>query len=276
MATMFIVMCPQSMGADIKQQVSVPKSKKVAIVIDDLGNNMSGTDEIMAMQIPLTVAVRPFMPTTKRDAEWAHRVGHEVLVHLPMEPLKGKKQWLGPGAITSDLSDEEIRRRVRAAIDDVPYAIGVNNHMGSKITADARMMKVVLEVCKERGLFFLDSKTNYWSIVDNVAKQVGVSCVDNHIFLDDKSSKRYIMKQMKLIQSHLSHHNHCIAIGHVGRPGKNTAFVIKASIPVISKEADFVPISKLVPHHWKILRKETDIRQTTPNHHNITRLMGRK
>jgi uncharacterized protein len=115
MTIMFVVTCPQSMGSEIKQKVSVPKSKKVAIVIDDLGNNMAGTDEIMAMEISLTVAVMPFMPTTKRDAKCAHRVGHDVLVHLPMESLKGKKHWLGPGAITSDLSDEEIRRRVRVA-----------------------------------------------------------------------------------------------------------------------------------------------------------------
>jgi polysaccharide deacetylase 2 family uncharacterized protein YibQ len=246
LAIMFVVMWPQSTDAEIKQQKAASKSKKVAIVIDDLGNNMVGTDQIMAMPIPLTVAVMPFMPTTKRDAEWAHRVGKEVLVHLPMEPLKGTKRGLGTGAITSDLSNEEIRRRVRAAIENVPYAIGVNNHMGSKVTADARMMKVILEVCKERGLFFLDSKTNYWSIVTTVAAQVGVPVVENHIFLDDKSSKQYILKQMKSIHSHLSHHNHCIAIGHVGRPGKNTAFVIKVSIPDIAKKADFVPISKLV------------------------------
>ncbi|WP_307786948.1 divergent polysaccharide deacetylase family protein [Pseudogracilibacillus auburnensis] len=121
-------------------------------MIDDLGNNMKGTDEILNLPIPLTVAIMPFMPTTKRDAELAHKNGHEVIVHMPMEPQRGKKSWLGPGAITSDLSDEEVRQRVLDAFTDVPHAVGMNNHMGSKITEDERIMKIVLEICQENGI----------------------------------------------------------------------------------------------------------------------------
>lgn len=244
---MIVVVTSSQPVADAKdEKANDINNKKVAIVIDDFGNNMAGTEEIMSMPIPLTVAIMPFQPTTKRDAEWAHLEGHEVLVHLPMEPLNGKR-GLGPGAITSDLTDEEIHRRVRAAIDDVPYAVGINNHMGSKATANTRIMKAVLEVCKERGLFFLDSKTNYWSVVSDVAEQVGVLVIENQIFLDDISTKHHILKQLKLLNHHLSDHNSCIAIGHVGRPGKNTAFILKASYPEIMKVANFVPISKLLP-----------------------------
>src|SRR4051812_35648497 len=81
-----------------------PVNKKIAVVIDDLGNDMLGTPEMMELSLPFAAAVMPFMPTTKRDAEWAHRLGHEVLIHMPMEPVRGKKSWLGPGAITADLS----------------------------------------------------------------------------------------------------------------------------------------------------------------------------
>jgi len=129
-----------------------PAAKKViAFVIDDFGNNMSGTAEILALPVPLTVAVMPFLPSTKQDAELAHQKGHDVFVHMPMEPVKGKRSWLGPGAITTDLSDEEIRSRVQKAIDDVPHAIGMNNHMGSKVTANERIMRIVMQVVKERG-----------------------------------------------------------------------------------------------------------------------------
>ncbi|MEH6940223.1 divergent polysaccharide deacetylase family protein, partial [Bacillus sp. JJ664] len=145
---------------------------KVAIVIDDFGNNMKGTEQMLSLPIPLTVAVMPFLPSTQKDASTAHSRGYEVIVHLPMEPRTGMASWLGPNAITSNLSDLEIRRRVVAAIDDVPYAIGMNNHMGSKATSDERVMRIVLSVCKERGLFFLDSKTNYWSIVSKIAKEL--------------------------------------------------------------------------------------------------------
>ncbi|MFY0542944.1 divergent polysaccharide deacetylase family protein [Brevibacillus sp. H7] len=83
--------------------------KRVAFVIDDFGNNMPGTLEMLNMPVPLTVAVMPFLPSTKRDAEIAHRNHHEVFVDLPMEPVKGKRSWLGPGAITTDLRSEEVR-----------------------------------------------------------------------------------------------------------------------------------------------------------------------
>lgn len=233
-------------GISAAKDAASSPDKRVAIVIDDLGNNMSGTEEIMNAPIPLTVAVMPFLPTTKRDAEWAHRVGHDVLVHLPMEPLKGRKNGLGPGAITTDLTDDEIRKRVEKAIDEVPFAIGINNHMGSKATADARVMRIVLEVCKKRGLFFLDSKTNYRSIAPRVAAEVGVPIVQNEVFLDDVVSTAHITKQLQLIHKRALENNQCIAIGHVGIPGKKTAAVLHQSAPGLKNDIRFVKLSELV------------------------------
>ncbi|PYI51958.1 divergent polysaccharide deacetylase family protein [Paenibacillus flagellatus] len=219
--------------------------KRAAIVIDDLGNDMAGTAEVMSAPVRLTVAVMPFLPTTKRDAQWAHRVGHDVIVHMPMEPLRGKRKGLGPGAITVDLPEDEIRRRVEAAIDEVPYAVGMNNHMGSKATADERVMRIVLDVCKKRGLFFLDSKTNYRSIVAKVGAELGVPVVQNHIFLDDVSSTSHISRQLQLVQKHLADHDMCVAIGHVGIPGKKTAAVLHQATPAMAGEIRFVGVSEL-------------------------------
>ena len=100
-------------------------TNKVAIVIDDFGNNMKGTDKMLSLPIPLTVAVMPFLPSTKQDAIAAHKKGHEVIIHMPMEPIRGKKEWLGPKAITTDLSDEEINNRLEQAIQEIPHAIGM-------------------------------------------------------------------------------------------------------------------------------------------------------
>ncbi|MDF2721374.1 MAG: protein of unknown function YibQ [Paenibacillus sp.] len=223
-----------------------PSAKRVAIVIDDFGNDMSGTPEMMAAPIKLTVAIMPFLQSTKRDAEWAHRLGHDVIVHLPMEPLRGRKAWLGPGAIMTDLTDDEIRSRVEAAIDEVPYAVGINNHMGSKATADERVMRIVLEVCKKRGLFFLDSKTNYRSVVGKIGAELGVPVIKNELFLDDVASSAQILRQLQLAQKYANEHETCVAIGHVGISGKKTAAVIHNSAPGMTKDIQFVRLSELV------------------------------
>ncbi len=221
--------------------------KRVAIVIDDFGNAMSGTEEMFALPAPITVAVMPFLPTTKRDAEEAHRRGHEVIVHLPMEPVRGKRSWLGPGAITTDLSDREIKNRVAAAIDDVPHARGMNNHMGSKATADPRVMRIVMEVCRERGIYFLDSRTTGKSQAESMAETVGVPLAANDLFLDEVYSAAHIDKQLRKLNRLIEHRTDTIVIGHVGPPGKLTSAALRGAIERLQGETRFVRVSELLP-----------------------------
>ncbi|GJM81210.1 hypothetical protein HMSSN139_37060 [Paenibacillus sp. HMSSN-139] len=122
-----------------------------------------------------------------------------MIVHLPMEPKQGRPEWLGPGAILSSMTDEEIRRKVEAAVDQVPYAVGMNNHMGSKVTGDERVMSVILEVCRERGLFFVDSKTNYWSVIPRLSEEKGLPRLENDIFLDDVGSEEHVTGQLRQV-----------------------------------------------------------------------------
>jgi polysaccharide deacetylase 2 family uncharacterized protein YibQ len=220
--------------------------KQVAVVIDDFGNGMDGTEEILDLAVPLTVAVMPFLPTTKADAWLAHKKGHEVIVHLPMQPIRGKKSWLGPGAITTDLADDEVRNRVKAAIDDVPFAIGISNHMGSKATSDERIVRILVEVCKEKGMMILDSRTTDKSLIGKFAKQMAVPYAENQLFLDDIYTVSHISKQMAKLEKLLHSQDQCIAIGHVGPSGKKTAQVLESSIPSMQKIARFVPVSKLM------------------------------
>ena len=181
--------------------------KNLAIVIDDFGNNMQGTEDILNLPIKLTVAIMPFLPSTKTDAELAFKNGHEVIVHLPMEPKKGKKSWLGPQAITTDLSDNEIRRRVEAAIQDVPHAVGMNHHMGSKATEDERVMRIVLDICKKNGLFYLDSKTTGKSVVSKLATEMNVPFLENGLFFDDVYTTEHIKKQAHLLSKNYQNPN---------------------------------------------------------------------
>lgn len=225
--------------------------KLAAIIVDDFGNGMKGSEEMMNLPSFITVAVMPFLPTTKQDAEEAHRKGHDVLVHLPMEPNRGKKEWLGPGAIMADMTDEEVRSRVEAAIDNVPYAVGINNHMGSKVTANRRIMSVILDVCKERGMFFVDSRTNHKSVVEEIASEKGLPPVHNDIFLDDVYTLTHVSRQMRAVFSWLDTHDTCVMIGHVGVPGLYTSSVLRQSIPELQKKTELVGMSRFVSTVWR-------------------------
>ncbi|KKI93923.1 sugar deacetylase [Bacillus sp. SA1-12] len=226
-----------------KQQA--PEEKHVAIVIDDFGNGMKGSEEILSLPIPLTIAVMPFLSTTEKDANLAFEKGHEVIVHLPMEPLHGKKSWLGPGAITTDLSNNEVKERVNTAIDAVPHAVGMNNHMGSKVTADQRIMRIILEVCKERGLYYLDSKTTSKSVAADLAMELKVPYLENEMFFDEQYTIAHITKQANLLMNKIAKDNEIIAIGHVGIAGEKTASVLKQYIPMVKQKAEAVTLSKL-------------------------------
>jgi uncharacterized protein len=242
-----------SVFGEAPSETSIPK-KELAIVIDDFGNDMQGTDEMLKLPVTLTIAIMPFLETTAEDAERAHQYGHEVIVHLPMEPMRGKKSWLGPGAITTDLSDQEIRKRVKAAIDAVPHAVGMNHHMGSKATADERVMRIVLEVCKERGLFYLDSKTTGKSVIPKLAKELSVPYLENELFFDDVYTTEHIVKQANLLAQKLKKDQQMIAIGHVGITGPKVVNVLKQYIPVYQTEANMVPLSELIPE-YKVINK---------------------
>lgn len=224
---------------------------RVAVIIDDFGNSMRGTEEMFKLPVKITVAVMPFLRSSEQDARRAHELGFDVLVHLPMEPRQGKPEWLGPGAVLTSMNDAEVRGRVEAALDNVPYAIGINNHMGSKVTGDERVMGIVLEVCKERGLFFVDSHTNYRSVAGRMARELGMPPVENHIFLDDVHSASHVAKQMKLVQERALSQKFCVTIGHVGIQGKETAAGIRSGIAGMKDKVQFVGISDLVREEWK-------------------------
>lgn len=227
-------------------QVDEGGKPSLSIVIDDLGNHMNGTEDILNLQAKLTVAIMPFMPSTTADANAAIEKGHEVIVHMPMEPKVGKKSWLGPGAITADLSDEEIRKRVEDAIENVPHAVGMNHHMGSKITEDKRIMQIVLEVCAERGLYYLDSKTTGKSVIPEIAEELHLPYLENNLFFDDTYSVSHIEKQTQRLENRLKTENRLIAIGHVGVSGPMMVTVLNRHIEHLKEKAHIIPLSEQI------------------------------
>lgn len=205
---------------------------RVAIIIDDFGNRARGISEMFDLKIPLTVAVLPNAENSAELSVDAHRRGFEVLVHLPMEPNHGLESWLGPGAITVCLSDEQIRERVEEAIRRVPFAVGFNNHMGSRVSEDRRAMGIILGVVQAHNMFFVDSRTSEHSIIEEVASRMGVACYRRDVFLDGAKSGESVRQQLKLLADLAESRGYAVGIGHVGVEGGSlTANAIKDMLP---------------------------------------------
>lgn len=220
-----------------------PVRARLAIVIDDWGYSWPAAEAFLALDAPLTAAVLPNAPYARRQALLARRRGFEVLVHLPMEPQSPHADP-GDGAITTDLPDEEIRHRVEQAIEAVPGAVGVSNHMGSRATADPRVMAQVLAVVGERGLFFLDSHTTPDSVAGRVAEAVGVPWAQNQVFLDSQPDPAAVRRQLELAVRRALATGYAIAIGHV-RPA--TARVLAEALPELRRRGiELVPVSALI------------------------------
>jgi polysaccharide deacetylase 2 family uncharacterized protein YibQ len=162
-----------------------PPSGRVALVIDDMGNSLEALDEILALGKPITVSVLPYGEYAVETARIAHDKGLEVFLHLPLESLNNHESESSTrGLILSGMSPEEIRILEEEDIDRIPFIRGVNNHMGSKVTADESLMRLILEPIKKRGLVFLDSRTIGKSVAYDVARSMGVPTAYRQVFLD--------------------------------------------------------------------------------------------
>lgn len=220
----------------------------LAIVIDDFGGaDTHGVAEFMALDRSITMAVMPNLRHSVEHSEEAFKRGHEVILHQPMEPVRGKLSWLGPGAIMSNMSYEEIKNTFTKNLETVPHAKGFNNHTGSKITSSKEKITPMLEVAKSKGLFVLDSRTSIDSQVIPVAKSLHIPWVKRDVFLDDLKTKVHIKKQLKKACEVAKKQGYAVAIGHVGQGGNVTAQAIKETIPFIEQEGiKLVPLSEIV------------------------------
>jgi polysaccharide deacetylase 2 family uncharacterized protein YibQ len=193
--------------------VPVPREARMAIVIDDVGYSLSGLEEFLSLPFPLAFSVLPDLPHSREAGERIVAAGKELLVHLPMEPSNGSNP--GPGAVLTSQSDEQIRQRLEASLEKLPQAVGMNNHMGSKATADPRVMGVVLGFLRERGLFFLDSRTTADTLGPEMAPQLGVSLLERDVFLDNENSASYIEGALEQGVRAARQHGSAVLIGHV-------------------------------------------------------------
>lgn len=218
-------------------------SPKVALIIDDLGYETAVAKKIMELEFPIAISILPFLQYSEFIAEEAKKNNQEIMLHLPMEPNNSDSDP-GPGAIKSYMSEEEIRQAVRECILDFPHVIGVNNHMGSKITKNREIMEIVLEEIKEHNLFFIDSITTNDSIAYEAAREMEIKTAVRSVFLDNENDMEYIKERMLEVQETALREGEAIAIGH---SRINTFYVLKRMIPELIKAGiEIVPVSELV------------------------------
>lgn len=184
---------------------------KVAIVIDDLGHNKRALPFLYKIDRPMTLAILPHLAYSKNLSQELHQRGYEVILHLPMENLSGLDP--GPGAVNTQMAEDEIRQSIDKALKTVPQAIGANNHMGSKATQDPRVMEIVLDELRDRNLIFLDSLTTD-SVTSEVAQEENLEIHSRDVFLDNEEDMAHVTAQLKLLKQKALKRGRAIGIGH--------------------------------------------------------------
>jgi len=192
---------------------------KVAIIVDDGGYGGIITDRILALNPALTIAVLPFTPVARDTARRAAERGFEVMMHMPMEPANMT------GRLTTKMSREEIVGRTKAALDQIPQAVGANNHIGSVFTANEAAIKIFLEAIKERRLFFIDSRTTSQSRAYETARKMGIPTAMRDVFLDNEQRPDYIIGQF----------NHLIAVAKERGAAIGICHFRSATVPVLTE-----------------------------------------
>jgi polysaccharide deacetylase 2 family uncharacterized protein YibQ len=184
----------------------------IAICIDDLGEDLAGTDKAMALPQSVALSFLPYAETTPFLAEAAARKGHLVLAHVPMEALGPHNP--GPMALKHGMDADEIARRLGWHLARVPGIVGINNHEGSRFTADPRALIPVMATLRARHLFFFDSRTGPDSQAMAAAEAAGVMTAARDVFLDDDQSPAAVAAQLELLAREAKRTGAAIAIGH--------------------------------------------------------------
>ncbi|MCF4008411.1 divergent polysaccharide deacetylase family protein [Rheinheimera sp. UJ63] len=221
---------------------------RIAIIIDDIGYQRNDL-KMVELPYPLTYAVLPHTPYGKQAAEQAFMLQKDVMLHMPMEATN--RNSLGPGALTQEMTKQQVQLTLQQALADIPYAIGINNHMGSLFTALEQPMAWTMEYLQQRQLFFIDSLTTPQSTARRYAKQYNVTILSRHVFLDNEQNQQALEKQFKQLLQIARRHETAIAIGH---PYPETYRFLQQRLPQLQAEGiELVGISALLPESHQVI-----------------------
>jgi len=220
---------------------------RIAIVIDDLGVDRRRTERAIALKGPLTLSFLAYADDLPHLTEAAHRAGHELLVHVPMEPMS-RAEDMGPNGLAVALSHDEILRRLRWDLDRFEGYVGINNHMGSRFTSNTPAMTEIMAELKARGLLFIDSRTIASTVAAEVAQRLGVPNASRDVFLDNESDATAVGERLAVLEATARRHGSAIAIGH---PHDGTLAELALWLDKLdSKGLVLVPVSTIVKERW--------------------------
>jgi polysaccharide deacetylase 2 family uncharacterized protein YibQ len=217
---------------------------QVAIVIDDLGWDLHAAEALLALDTPFSFAILPQTPYQSYIAQEVQRRGWDVLLHLPMEPHGYPHIDPGRDALLSHMNADELVAHIDRALQVLPTAVGINNHMGSRLTENREAMRVVMQHLKQRHLFFLDSRTSLHSLAYSTAHDMGIRAAQRQIFLDHDVSQDRIAQRLYDLMALANTQGQAIGIGH---PYPETLRALQQTLPALRRAGiEIVPVSHLV------------------------------
>lgn len=205
---------PDVSAYPIQDLPELPSKGKLIFVFDDAGHNLEQLQYFLDLPFPCTIAVLPKLPNSRETARRIRAAGKELILHQPMQALNPNINP-GDGAVKPGMNREEIKKIVASNVEEIGPIAGMNNHEGSLITSDEKAMEAVLELCKEKNIYFLDSRTSSKSVVPQVAKKLNMNIWERAVFLDNKKDKAYMKKQIIEGLEIASQRGEAIMIGHV-------------------------------------------------------------
>ncbi|MFH1077530.1 MAG: divergent polysaccharide deacetylase family protein [Pseudomonadota bacterium] len=226
----------------ISTPTKIDNRPRVAIIVDDLGYDQELALEFLAIDTALTISIFPFGPHKEAIVNAAKKTGRETLLHLPMEPSEYPSIDPGPGALFIGMDKDELLSRLDHDLEQIPSAVGVNNHMGSKFTRDEKYMELILRSLKDKNLFFIDSKTTSKSCVRAVAKRLKARFAERNIFIDHVVKEQFIRAQFKRLINLAKTNGSAIGIAH---PHRLTYKLLKEELPTMKKQVRIVAVSEL-------------------------------
>jgi polysaccharide deacetylase 2 family uncharacterized protein YibQ len=216
---------------------------RVAIIIDDIGYDRQLLRQFLSLDIPLTFAVLPESPFQQRMVKEIHSRGREIMLHQPMEPEEYPQVNPGPGALLASMAPDDLIAQLNRNLDALPGVKGINNHMGSRLTAESARMYQVFSVLKERQLFFVDSRSTVATVCRPSARMFQVPFAERDVFLDHYQDAVFVRKQFRELLREADKHGQAVAIGH---PYPVTVKIFKEFLPTLKKRANLVSASEIV------------------------------
>jgi polysaccharide deacetylase 2 family uncharacterized protein YibQ len=221
-----------------------PRHLKIAILIDDIGQDLKPLDELLRLDAPIAFSVLPFCSHSVRAARRIHEAGREVLLHLPMEPLDYPERDPGKGVLLLSMNEREMRSQVEEDLRAVPFVRGVNNHMGSRFMQDRKKLKVLFRELRARDLYFIDSLTTADSKAAEVADETGVQFASREVFIDHARDRGMVFRNLKDLLKKKGQRQNLLVIGH---PYPETIQALKAFLPRLrSAGVEVISLSEFV------------------------------